>query len=639
MSVSGQCNHTFGPNDTNSTFRIDSSELDDDGKWHCPHPTPGDDDYCIFHQPPGEFDCVSAEFVRLIRGEVDYIDEHDSPKQRLQFIDANFNSFILRYTNLDADSNFPIDLRYSQFNGRFDLSFAEVSQPIKLDDCTFKNGLLATSTSFSGRVDCRNVAISQFAQPVTYEVASTGALREFYNCAFPEATFEAPATFGFSEVDSAAFFKTEFRKDIEFRMFTNLDYLDLESCLVQGILNISGDTIRKLMLSRGDFNREVALGTEEIGTLDIRKSHFQNQLQCFETHLTDCSSKGAVFEDDARFVYCEFEDRFELEGVRFRGSLTVESPNPNTNRSCLSLSQSTVAQGSIEFYSNAGSRAEKSSGRDKQKTENSDKLTVDLSAATVGDIEFRTSEDSIWKNMIIHKTEFSGFKFEDYVTDLQNIEYDIHLSSEYAKERIFDSNIDFVDVIKKERKTRVIFERIANSVRIPQTSDSEHTALISTYLQMKNGATDSGDKHSASEFFIREYYFRQKQAKSIALNSAETLDKRLTSLLRWLSYMSLATTSSYGERTRRVGGFSIGLILLFAVFFFFAWNVMSVDPQNLYVGVTGVLLLSIESFTTLVLGGTTVQEPLIRLLADIEGFLGAFFISLFVFSLTRSIHR
>jgi hypothetical protein len=54
----------------------------------------------------------------------------------------------------------------------------------------------------------------------------------------------------------------------------------------------------------------------------------------------------------------------------------------------------------------------------------------------------------------------------------------------------------------------------------------------------------------------------------------------------------------------------------------------------------GYLILSLEPFITPVLGGTArIDEPRIRLLAEIEGFLRAFFIVLFVFTLTRSIHR
>jgi NADP-dependent 3-hydroxy acid dehydrogenase YdfG len=46
-----------------------------------------------------------------------------------------------------------------------------------------------------------------------------------------------------------------------------------------------------------------------------------------------------------------------------------------------------------------------------------------------------------------------------------------------------------------------------------------------------------------------------------------------------------------------------------------------------------------ESFTTLVLGGTSVQALSLRVVSSIEGFTGAFLISLFLFTLTKSIDR
>lgn len=62
--------------------------------------------------------------------------------------------------------------------------------------------------------------------------------------------------------------------------------------------------------------------------------------------------------------------------------------------------------------------------------------------------------------------------------------------------------------------------------------------------------------------------------------------------------------------------------------------------EPLYGDAIGYLVLSLQSFVTLVLGGAEdVGGPWIRLLARVEGFVGAFLIALFVFTLTRSIHR
>jgi len=54
----------------------------------------------------------------------------------------------------------------------------------------------------------------------------------------------------------------------------------------------------------------------------------------------------------------------------------------------------------------------------------------------------------------------------------------------------------------------------------------------------------------------------------------------------------------------------------------------------------GYLLLSLQSFITFILGSSPVDAGFLpQILSSIEGFIGAFFIAVFVFSLTRSIYR
>jgi hypothetical protein len=51
------------------------------------------------------------------------------------------------------------------------------------------------------------------------------------------------------------------------------------------------------------------------------------------------------------------------------------------------------------------------------------------------------------------------------------------------------------------------------------------------------------------------------------------------------------------------------------------------------------LLVSFQSFITFVLASVTGVSPTIRLVAQLEGFVGAFMVALLVFALTRSVHR
>ena len=64
------------------------------------------------------------------------------------------------------------------------------------------------------------------------------------------------------------------------------------------------------------------------------------------------------------------------------------------------------------------------------------------------------------------------------------------------------------------------------------------------------------------------------------------------------------------------------------------------DPPSTAPFGLGYLLLSIQSFITFILGSNPVDAGFgPQLLSATEGFIGAFLIAVFVFSLTRSIHR
>ena len=111
---------------------------------------------------------------------------------------------------------------------------------------------------------------------------------------------------------------------------------------------------------------------------------------------------------------------------------------------------------------------------------------------------------------------------------------------------------------------------------------------------------------------------------------------RFGSLYRWAANATLEAVAGYGERPSRVVGTSVSTIGCFSLLFALTW-----PGSPPYGSAGGYLVLSIESFVTLVLGGAAeVRSPWwLRLLAEIEGFLGVFLVALFVFALTRSIHR
>lgn len=162
-----------------------------------------------------------------------------------------------------------------------------------------------------------------------------------------------------------------------------------------------------------------------------------------------------------------------------------------------------------------------------------------------------------------------------------------------------------------------------------------------TYLRARNGADTVGDTVAAAEFYVRELGTRRRQHRARLVDPDEAPLARGRALYDYVSNLLLWVLAGYGERPRHVVLWSIATVGGFAALFWAFAGVRTGFPADgsVYGGPVGHLLLSVESFTTLVHGGSHVEDPLVRLAADVEGFFGAFFVALFVFTLTRSIDR
>lgn len=148
-----------------------------------------------------------------------------------------------------------------------------------------------------------------------------------------------------------------------------------------------------------------------------------------------------------------------------------------------------------------------------------------------------------------------------------------------------------------------------------------------TYINARKGADDVGDNNAASHFFVNEMQTRRQR------------HKREGDYRRYVSNLLFDFIAGYGERPARVIRSSALCVALFAAGYWALWQVYPSFSSHIYDGVAGALLLSFASFSAFVLGGANVTVRPIRLLANIEAFVGAFLIALFVFTLTRSLHR
>jgi len=100
----------------------------------------------------------------------------------------------------------------------------------------------------------------------------------------------------------------------------------------------------------------------------------------------------------------------------------------------------------------------------------------------------------------------------------------------------------------------------------------------------------------------------------------------------WVSNLTMDVTTGYGERPRNVVVSSLATVGVFAGIYW-SFDALGTDASDLeYV------LFSFQGFIQFI-GTSPRDNVLVRLATAIEGFVDAFLIALFMFTLTRSINR
>lgn len=331
------------------------------------------------------------------------------------------------------------------------------------------------------------------------------------------------------------------------------------------------------------------------GKADFREAAFER------THFREAVFEGraefhkATF-DHAMFAGVQFEDLayFDEATVPERANFRHASFDELVSFEDLVLSGSTCYVDMSDVDVNEGRLVQPTEGV----------VLYDLEDATVGDVVLGdgASRGALFAYYRFLNTTFAGFDFGRYRDSLNATEWRLH---------------EFESVPEFERTGR------------PTAGELENT-----YLKAKNGANTIGDTTAAAEFFRKEMLYRREQYRSRIRGPDRGTRERLAAAFRWGGNLLLDLTSGYGERPSRTIVASLGVILAFTGLFSITRQTQTYDHP------IGTLILSLESFVGLVLGGAEpVENPWIRLLASIEGFMGAFFIALFVFTLTRSIHR
>lgn len=314
--------------------------------------------------------------------------------------------------------------------------------------------------------------------------------------------------------------------------------------------------------------------------VNFRESTFESRARFKEARLGHAEFHAGTFEDGAEFEAAIFPGSVGFRYTSFDAPVRFRKPRTSAETCRIDLRGSDISGGTF--------------GQASKGT-----VVYDLQGATVGDLEPGDHREDWFDRLHILNTTFDGFDFGSYHDQLVAANWRLHDHTPEIESREAPTN----------------------------------GQLENTYLKAKNGANEIDDTQAAAEFFRKEMLYRRYQyAKQ--LRAERSLWNRTAAAWQWTANAMLDVTSGYGERPSRVIAFSTAVIVIFTGLFAIAW------PVGPYGGGVGYLLLSLESFITLVLGGgVAVEDPLVRLLAQVEGFIGAFLIALFVFTLTRSIHR
>jgi uncharacterized protein YjbI with pentapeptide repeats len=335
----------------------------------------------------------------------------------------------------------------------------------------------------------------------------------------------------------------------------------------------------------------------------FRGVDFDNYVRFSEAHFHDEAwFKLGEFGDDAdfietrfdgphSFIAAEFERTTNFSEVIAGGAMDLTDTHiedlrmtPDripTDTQYVDLSQSVIEAGELGQPSDGD-------------------ILYDAYRATLGDVSVTTPMTEPANDYIrLLSTDYDGFEFESDDMKLQTSGWRIH--------DVFDESL------------------------LPESHQGELSPITKreTYLKAKNGAKQAGNTTAAGQFYYKEMVYRRRHMCNLFF---EESNNRLQYGINWIKNTALNITTGYGEYPLRVVGFSFITVLGFSGFYNYLAPVETPVWES--------LLFSFQSFITFIVGSPPQETTQIATVASIvEGFIGGFFIALFVYTFTRRLNR
>jgi hypothetical protein len=577
------------------------------GTWECPHDA-DETGLCVFHRPVEETPAGAAgDAFRALANE--------PGKDCKEFIGARFGTLDLAFVRVDAPDNHPVNLLDATVHGDLRVTSGEITQPVVMDGITvdgetvcentkFTAECAAAEATFRGRADFQG---AEFHERIRFENATFEAPANFHAIAFQEtvdfewtdfagpvdfarSTFEEAAIFtGIRVAGQASFDDLRIEGKADFRSSRFADSVDFHDARFEESVSFGEPTAtdRSMVHVQHHTGRRPADSVFEFeGALE----HVARRRVSPENQRVVDDDKPQ-FGDEAAFVDAEFLEEVRFECVSFTATPSfldvsfrelVEFREPTVEEGVINLRECTLPGGLL--------------GQTEDGT-----VVYDLESATLGDVRVEAGRVSPFEHCRFVHTTFDGFDFGKFRDSVAAADWVIHTTLDDRD----DTSLTNGD-------------------------------LEATYLKAKNGANEAGDNKAAAEFFRQELAYRRRSYAERVRTGQGT--ERLVAGARWCANSLLDASSGYGTRPSRVILFSLVIVVLFAPLF---WALRPAEPYaSLPVPGLGYLLLSFESFATgMRFGGPTLDSPVIRFISEIETFIGAFMVGLFVFTLSRSINR
>ncbi|MDB9249300.1 hypothetical protein PN419_09870 [Halorubrum ezzemoulense] len=643
------CDFSFDP----SLWPKDVHMFDD--VWDCPYPAVHGENYCIFHIHPylrevkfGTQSERNMEYIKAVRS-----------VGILHVICTTIRRLDLEILSKLTYRNDQIQIGYSTILDEVTLSESNIDGYTVIEDCRISEVDFERGRISSGlRIQRSTIGSLQLSETVI-EGQSSFVDSFFEQSHFVNTRFKNTVSFSeripddtpISDIDeyigknacvfsdTATFMGTQFERSVffagvEFQSGANFNEAEFK----RGGAFMNADFSIGCHFGSAEFQGKVSFDNTDLGKANFEKTEFQEAVRFDGAHFgskevfkniaeltAHCSSEGVdqgnlrkctnIMEDTVfgngildvgqkagSLDNIEAHDLLQLSNVTSEDMITAFSCNIyfmdlniefDSSSPTISFFGSNISDGTIRISDDAS--------------------FVELANTNVGNISVLSDVDrNPFKNIYIENTTFDGFDFARYRTEFREINWEI---DGYSHE---DSH-----------------------------KSSDHPE--GTYAHAKAGAQSVGDYYAESKFFVKEQRHRRIAQKEKALQTENWLSSVKHSSY-YLSNLSYDLLCKYAESSKRVFGWSLLMIFLFAGIYglfgielpygtsnTFNWDIGSRSVSFSYIKN---IIFSLESFSAfLVGGGPQITDPVVRILSSVQAFIGTFLTALFVATLIRSVKR